>query len=183
MASNVEVKARVADIDALERKAEAWAGQAPSSGPRLTIALERPDQPEVMALIDELDAYQKPLCPEESHHGVDVTALLRPEVAFAVARDETGAAVGCGAVWCTAEYGELKRMFVRPQCRGRGAARSVLAFLERQAQARGCAAMTLETGIHQHEAIALYQRAGYDFCPPFGSYREDPYSVFMRKAF
>ncbi|AXE32308.1 GNAT family N-acetyltransferase [Chromobacterium phragmitis] len=147
----------------------------------LSIRLERPDQPDTLALIDELDAYQKPLYPPESHHGVDVEALLRPEAAFAVVRDENGEAVGCGAVWCAPAYGELKRMYVRPQCRGKGAARALMDFLEAQARARGCAEMALETGIHQREAIGLYQRAGYDFCPPFGDYREDPYSVFMRK--
>ncbi|WP_239690945.1 GNAT family N-acetyltransferase [Chromobacterium sphagni] len=145
------------------------------------IALERPDQPEVMALIDELDAYQKPLYPAESHHGVDMAALLQPDMAFAVARDGEGRALGCGAVWCTPAFGELKRMFVRPQCRGLGVARALLGLLEAQARARGCAAMALETGIHQHEAIALYQRAGYRFCPPFGAYLADPYSVFMQK--
>lgn len=147
----------------------------------VSIALERPDQPDALALIDELDAYQVPLYPAESHHGVDVSVLLQPNAAFAVARDETGQAVGCGAVWCVPEYGELKRMYVRPKCRGKGVARALMDFLEEQAKARGCAAMTLETGIRQHEAIALYRRAGYEFCAPFGSYAEDPNSVFMRK--
>ncbi len=148
---------------------------------RVSIRLERPDQPEVIALIDELDAYQKPLYPPECHYGVDVSALLKPDVAFAVIRGEEGAALGCGAVWCGPEFGELKRVFVKPECRGKGAARAVLSFLEEQARARGCAVVMLETGIHQHEAIALYRRAGYDFCPPFGDYREDPHSLFMRK--
>ncbi|AAQ60619.1 Ribosomal protein S18 acetylase RimI [Chromobacterium violaceum] len=152
----------------------------PVSG--LSIRLERPDQPEVMALIDELDAYQKPLYPPECHYGVDVSALLKPDVAFAVIRGEEGAALGCGAVCCAAEYGELKRVFVKPESRGMGAARALLSFLEEQARARGCETMMLETGIHQHEAIRLYQRAGYDFCPPFGDYPDDPHSVFMRKA-
>ncbi|POZ63478.1 GNAT family N-acetyltransferase [Chromobacterium alticapitis] len=156
---------------------------AERAGSGASIALERADQPEALALIEELDAYQMPLYPAESHHGVEVSVLLQPNVAFAVARDESGQAVGCGAVWCVPEYGELKRMYVRPQCRGKGVARALMDFLEDQAKARGCAAMTLETGIHQHEAIALYRRAGYEFCAPFGSYAVDPNSVFMRKPF
>jgi len=51
----------------------------------MRIAIERPDQAEVVGLIDELDAYQAPLYPAESHHGIDIAALLRPEVIFAVA--------------------------------------------------------------------------------------------------
>ncbi len=155
--------------------------QAEAARDAIRIELERADQPEVMALIDELDAYQKPLSPPESHHGVDIETLLRPDVAFAVARDGEGRALGCGAVWCADGVGELKRMFVRPAWRGLGVARRLMAFLEDQARARGCAAMALETGVLQHDAITLYQRAGYGFCGPFGAYREDPHSVFMQK--
>lgn len=56
------------------------------------IALESADQPEVVALIEALDAYQMPMYPLESHHGVDIAALAAPNVLFAVARDEQGAA-------------------------------------------------------------------------------------------
>ena len=55
------------------------------------IELESPDQPDVLALIEDLDAYQKPLYPIESFHGIDLEALSRPDVLFAVAR---GAPVG-----------------------------------------------------------------------------------------
>jgi putative acetyltransferase len=153
------------------------------------IALERPDQPEVIALIDALDAYQKPLYPAESHHGIDMAALLQPQVLFAVVRGDGGQALGCGALVLNeacndgqeAAWGEIKRMFVLPSCRGMGLAPRLLAFLEQAAQARGCRHFALETGIHQHAAIALYHRAGYQRTGPFGSYQIDPYSVFMQK--
>ena len=44
----------------------------------MRVAFESPDQPEVVALIDALDAYQKPMYPAESHHGIDLAALSRP---------------------------------------------------------------------------------------------------------
>jgi putative acetyltransferase len=147
----------------------------------MRIKLERPDQPEVVALIDALDAYQKPLYPPESHYGIDMTALLQPEVRFAVVRSDAGAAVGCGAMVLTAAYGELKRMYLRPEWRGRGLAQQLLDFLETQAALEGCRRYTLETGIHQLSAIALYERAGYVRCAPFGNYPPDPLSVFMSK--
>jgi putative acetyltransferase len=148
----------------------------------MNIALERADQPDVVALIDELDAYQKPLYPPESHHGIDIAALLQPQVKFAVVRSEAGAAVGCGAIVLQADYGELKRMYLRPECRGRGVARRLLDFLEAQAVRAGCQRYALETGIHQHAAIALYESAGYVRCGPFGDYAPDPLSVFMMKV-
>ena len=147
----------------------------------MRIAIESPEQPEVVALIDALDAYQMPMYPPESHHGVDLETLRRTNVLFAVARDAAGRAVGCGAVVLEDGYGELKRMYVEPQQRGRGIARAMLAFLEDAAGARGVRRFALETGNLQHEAIALYARAGYASCEPFGNYQADPHSVFMRK--
>lgn len=147
----------------------------------MRIALESAKQPEVLALIEDLDAYQMPLYPAESHHGIDSAALSEPNVLFAVARDEQGHAVGCGAIVLETDYGELKRMFTRPSHRGRGVARSLLMFLEAEARARGCRQFMLETGYLQPEAIALYERSGYRRRGPFGSYPEDPNSVFMHK--
>ena len=98
----------------------------------MQIRLESPDQPDVLRLIDALDAYQKPLYPAESHHGIDLAALMQPEVLFAVARDDRGTAVGCGAIVVGPELGEVKRMFVDPAARGGGIARRLLSFLEQQ---------------------------------------------------
>jgi putative acetyltransferase len=147
----------------------------------MKVTFESPDQPDVVALIDELDAYQKPLYPAESHHGVDLGVLLRPEVAFAVARDESGRAIGCGAVMAAGTVGELKRMFVRPGCRGRGVAKALLSLLEAEALRRGCGWLMLETGVRQPEALGLYERAGFRRRGPFGDYGPDPLSVFMEK--
>ncbi len=147
----------------------------------MQIALESPDQPEVIALIDELDAYQKPLYPAESHHGIDLAALCQPNVLFAVARDDAGPAVACGAIVLERGYGELKRMYTRPSHRGRGIAGALLARLEEEARQRGCTRFMLETGYLQPEALAMYERFGYRRRGPFGDYAEDPNSVFMGK--
>lgn len=146
------------------------------------VALEPANQPEVLALIDELDAYQKPLYPAESHHGIDVDALCQANVLFAVARDDAGQAVGCGAMVLEPGYGEIKRMFTRPSHRGQGIARQVLTLLEAESRQRGCAQFRLETGYLQPEAIAFYETFGYRRQGPFGDYADDPNSVFMGKA-
>jgi len=147
----------------------------------MSIAIEHPEQPEVARLIQELDAYQKPLYPPESHHGIDIASLSQPNVVFAVARSSGGRAVGCGAVVLGEEYGELKRMYVRPGSRGQGIAKALLAFLESRATAAGLSIFKLETGSKQREAIELYSRSGYVRCAPFGEYAEDPNSIFMSK--
>ena len=146
----------------------------------LTIAFETPDQPEVLALIADLDAYQLTLYPPESVYALDLQTLLQPHVRFAVARS-SGHAVGCAAVVLTPAYGEIKRMYVKPEARGLGAAKQLMALLEQAARDAHCRRMTLETGPSQPQAIALYARQGFVQCGPFGDYADDPLSVFMHK--
>lgn len=148
----------------------------------MDIKFETPNQPEVVALIDLLDAYQLSLYPPESVYALDMHALLQPNVLFAVARNSDGAAVACGAIVVTPAYGEVKRMFVHPAARGQGVAQRLLGMLETEALARGCRQFMLETGPSQPAAIGLYQRLGYRVRGPYGDYRDDPLSVFMEKA-
>jgi putative acetyltransferase len=39
-----------------------------------------------------------------------------------------------------------------------------------------------ETGILNHEAVALYSRNGYEHRGPFEAYQPDPLSIFMEKS-
>lgn len=147
-----------------------------------TIAFESPDRPEVIALIEELDAYQTPLYPAESHHGIDTEALCSANVKFAVARDIEVEAVACGALVIHPAHAELKRMFIKPFFRGQGLAGSILTVLEDEARRQGCLWVMLETGYLQHQAISFYERSGYRRRGPFGDYQYDPNSVFMEKC-
>ncbi|RZT04267.1 putative acetyltransferase [Duganella sp. CF402] len=148
----------------------------------MPIAFETPDQPEVHALIAELDAYLLALYPPEAVYALDVQTLLQPNIRFAVARDAQGAAVGCGAIVLSGEYGEIKRMYVRPAARGAGTARQLMGLLEETARTAGCPQLVLETGPENPEALALYARHGFERCGPYGDYPDDPLSVFMRKT-
>jgi putative acetyltransferase len=121
------------------------------------------------------------LYPPESNHLLDVAALLGPAVSFLVVRDEREV-VGCGALLRDPRgWGEVKRMFVRPDRRGRGIGKRVLAELEAIARSARLPLLRLETGIHNPDALALYRGAGFVDCAPFGDYRPDPLSVFMEK--
>jgi GNAT superfamily N-acetyltransferase len=142
------------------------------------ITQERPDTADAMALIEELEAYLTPLYPRESRHGYSVEKLIAQGVAFFLMR-ENGRPAGCGGVQLFGtEYGELKRMIVRPQFRGMGFAKLMLGQLADYARNHGVRLLRLETGIHQHEAIGLYERAGFRSIPPFGEYKPDPLSRF-----
>ncbi|HSB93213.1 MAG TPA: GNAT family N-acetyltransferase [Flavitalea sp.] len=93
-------------------------------------------------------------------------------------------AVGCGAFKPFDEDAvEIKRMFVRPEFRGRGLGLEILRALELWAAESGYPACVLETGKKQPEAIQLYQKAGYAIIPNYGQYAGIENSVCMRKIF
>lgn len=147
----------------------------------MKIQIESPDQPEVIQLIAELDAYQDSLYPAEARYALDLASLKQPNVRFAVARNAAGSAVGCAAIVLYDGYGEVKRMYVSREDRGGGVAGKMLDLLESAATAAGCSVFRLETGPYQPEALGFYARSGYAQCGPYGDYRDDPLSVFMEK--
>ena len=153
----------------------------------VTIRREHPGTEAASQLIAELDAYLAPLYPEVSQHGYSVETLVQRQVEFFVLYCD-GEPAACGGVQFFAEpqeeggaYGELKRMYVRDQFRGRGFGKRLLKHLERLATDKGVATMRLETGIYQPEAVGLYERAGYYRIPPFGDYWDDPVSLCYEK--
>src|SRR5205823_544255 len=127
-------------------------------------------------LIAELDAILEPLYPNESRHGYSVEKLIAQRVVFFVLYRD-GAPAGCGGIqFFGQEYGEIKRMYVRPQFRRLGLAKVILNYLEEYARGQSIQVLRLETGIHQHEAITLYEQYGFQQIPPFGEYFDDPLS-------
>lgn len=149
-----------------------------------TICPERPDTDVASKLIEELEAILSPNYPDESRHGYSVDKLIAEGVAFFVLYHH-GEPAGCAGVqFYTASeevYGEVKRMYVRPAFRGHGLAKRLLQHLEAQALAQGIVKLRLETGIHQTEAIKLYEISGFYNIGPFGEYREDPLSLYFEK--
>ena len=140
------------------------------------------DSPDAVALIAELDAHlMAHPYPPQSRHAYSVEKLLRERVVFFVTRYE-GQLAGCGGIKIFgADYGEVKRMFVRPEFRGKGLGKAMLHHLADYARDQGAAVLRLETGIYEVEAIGLYERFGFARRAPFGEYVEDPLSVYFEK--
>jgi putative acetyltransferase len=146
----------------------------------LTIAVERADREDVRALLQIVASWSVELYLPESRHGLDLAAYERPDVTLFVAR-ERGVTLGCGAYQLHGDgSAELKSMFVVPEARGRGVGQAILAAIERALRGR-VPTLRLETGVKQQSAIRLYEAAGFRRCGPFGSYRDDPLSIFMEK--
>jgi putative acetyltransferase len=147
----------------------------------VVITPEHPASPDATALIAELDAHLEPLYPRQSRHGFSVQKLIADSVAFFVIRDGSTAA-GCGGIKLFGtEYGEIKRMWVRPAYRGSGFGKLMLDHLADYAKSHGVGLLRLETGIHQHAAIRLYEQVGFRRIPPFGPYTDDPVSRCYEK--
>jgi len=90
--------------------------------------------------------------------------------------------VGCGAIKpFSATEAEVKRMYVHPDYRKRGIAAKIVTELENWATEIGFSATVLETGKKQPEAIALYQKIGYQITPNYGQYIGVDNSVCMIK--
>jgi DNA-binding MarR family transcriptional regulator/GNAT superfamily N-acetyltransferase len=102
----------------------------------------------------------------------EATELVPPAGYFVIARLR-GEAVGCGALKCHPEFGEIKRMWVASTVRGLGIARHVLARLEELAQAAKLPKLRLETNRSLVEARGLYTSAGYREVPAFN---DEPYA-------
>ncbi|UIJ36262.1 GNAT family N-acetyltransferase [Allobranchiibius sp. GilTou73] len=67
-------------------------------------------------------------------------------------------------------------MYVRASRRREGHAARLLGVLEERSRALGFTRLILETGTAQPEAMALYERLGYDAIPGFGYYKDEPLS-------
>jgi len=143
----------------------------------------RPDSADAIALIEELDAQLTSHdYPEESRHAFSIDKLLNENVAFFVTRYQ-GEPAGCGGIKLFGtEFGEVKRMYVRPNFRGLGLGKEMLKHLSAYAKQNAVRLLRLETGIHQIEAIGLYEQMGFQRCPPFADYKLDPHSVYMEKV-
>lgn len=144
----------------------------------------------ISALNDELsERYPEP---GANHFSLDPDEVTPGNGIFVVAL-WSGRPIGCGALRHLRDdalvrelgpnVGELKRMYVAPEMRGKGIGHALLERLEAEARALGFTRLVLETGTRQHEALALYERAGFAGIPPFGEYAASHLtSVCMEKA-
>jgi putative acetyltransferase len=147
----------------------------------MRIELDDLRRAEVRALLREHLASMYSLSPPESVHALGIEGLASPDVTFWTVWEGSDL-LGCGALKeLDSTHGEVKSMRTPQQLRRRGAGRAVLTHILAEARARGYRRLSLETGSMDafKPAQKLYESFGFVYCGPFGSYKEDPYSVFM----
>jgi GNAT superfamily N-acetyltransferase len=99
--------------------------------------------------------------------GASVDEMSPPDGAFVlvvVDREQ----VGCGGLKrLDEETCEIKRMYLRPEARGKGLSRGLLETLEARAVELGYSRARLDSGDRQPAAIRLYEGAGYERIPDY----------------
>ncbi|MBB3224369.1 GNAT family N-acetyltransferase [Pseudoduganella umbonata] len=149
-------------------------------GPAIDVAAVDPASDDAVALMRELSGVLRGITGDDGSASFDAAACT----VFAIARDEAGRAVGCGALRPLGgdfgEIAEVKRMYARP---GSGAAvgSAVLAFLEARAAALGYRGLWLETRKVNVRAVRFYERQGYLRIPNFGKYAGNDAAVCFGK--
>jgi putative acetyltransferase len=105
------------------------------------------------------------------------------KIKYAIVAFENDEPVGCGAF---KEYEpgtvEIKRMYVKPQKRGKGIAITILNELQQWAKEIGYQQCILETGQNQPEAITLYKKNGFTVTPNYGQYKNIENSICFKKV-
>ncbi len=139
--------------------------------------------PDVLSLVARSDEYLSALYPAESNHAEPLAVLVGKNSAFFAGYIDDRL-VACGAVKLVEDetiYGEIKRVFVAEDQRGKRLASALMQHLEDHLVTCGVSVARLEAGPMQPEALRLYRKLGYVERGPFGSYKPDPLSVFMEK--
>ena len=146
------------------------------------IAIETALQDDVRGLVEQLNAHLQPLSPPEFQFKMTVEQMAGTDTSVFVARDETGRAIGMGALKVhSPDLGEVKRMFTLPVVRGQRVGSALLEAIVALARDKGLAQLMLETGgsADMPEAHRLYQRSGFVARGPFLDYPDSQWSAFF----
>lgn len=136
-----------------------------------TLTKVKNTHPDFIELVAELDAYLKTTDGDDHDFYNQYNGL--EEIHHVLVLYNDGTAVGCGAFKAFEEGTvEVKRMYVRPDHRGTGAASKILSALEDWAREEGNKRCILETGDRQLEAVRFYHKSGYQRIPNYGQYAQ-----------
>jgi putative acetyltransferase len=150
----------------------------------LAIAVESPLQEDIRELVAALNDYLLPLSPLEFQFKMTVEQMAEPHTTLFVARDATRRALGMGALKVhSPELGEVKRMYTRPEARGRRIGSALLGQITALAQTKQIPILMLETGEGPgfEDAWRLYERAGFTTRGAFLDYPDSGWSRFYEK--
>lgn len=146
------------------------------------ITPRRYDDPEVQALVADVQQYYVAIYGGEDHDETAPEAFAPPHGLFLLGLDD-GRPVAMGGFRRVDDVTvEIKRMYVAPEAQRRGWGRRMVQALEDGARAAGARRMVLNTGNRQQPAIRLYESVGYLPGERYGHYADEPGACFYAKA-
>lgn len=149
------------------------------------VAIETPLQDDVRELVGLLNEHLIPLSPLEFQFKMTVEQMAGGDTTVFVARDESGRAVGIGALKVAdAGQAEVKRMYTRPEVRGQRVGSALLEAIIELARSGDIHTLLLETGEGPgfEGAWRLYERSGFTRRGAFFDYPESQWSRFYEKS-
>jgi len=135
------------------------------------IKIEKSDplSAESLFLVEKLSAELAEITGDNGKSHFKPEEMQSDRSVWALARDENGEAVGCGAIRPISNYiAELKRMFSVRKVPGIGSA--LVNFLEIEAKYLGYCEIRLETRRINKRAVTFYQKHGYTQIENYGPY-------------
>jgi putative acetyltransferase len=150
----------------------------------VTICAADLDDPRVIDLLETHSRTAREQTAQGSAHALDLSAFHDPAISVWTAWAD-GVLVGTGALCrLSGRDGEIKAMHTAARARRAGVGHAMLAHIIAEARRASLSRLYLETGSWPYfaPARAMYAKAGFVECPPFGGYRPDPNSVFMTKT-
>ena len=127
------------------------------------------------AMVAETSSHYGARIDQEGMPSGDPAVFAAPGGVFLVIYEDGRPVAGGGVKRLADGIGEIKRMYVVPDARGRGVARRLLIALEGAARELGYARVRLDTGAEQPHARALYESAGYREIP---DYNDNPFASY-----
>jgi len=131
-------------------------------------------------LLSELASTLSSITGSNGNASFDLEDMTDSRSCFAVARDGSGFALGCGAIRpFDANTAEMKRVYARDKNSGVG--KKIVQFLEQRAVELGYSRIVLETRIVNEKAVSFYLRNGYTIIQNYGRYAGREEAVCFEK--
>jgi putative acetyltransferase len=147
----------------------------------MRIEVDDVSRPQVLALLDEHLRNMHEITPPDQVFAFEAQQLKGPGIIFWTAWEDD-ILLGCAALKeLSPTEGEVKSMRTSASLRRRGTGRVLLDHILDVSRRMGYRELFLETGSHPAftPARALYRSAGFRECGPFGSYKDNGFSIFM----
>jgi putative acetyltransferase len=150
----------------------------------MRIEIDDLSRPEVVALVDYHLRQMHAISPPENVFALDLSGLKHPSVSFWTVWDGDDLLGMGGLKELDAEHGEIKSMRTAPDALRRGVGKAMLDHILGEATVRGYRRLSLETGSNEPfaPAWAMYERAGFEPCEPFGEYTDTCFSRYFTRA-